>query len=75
MLYYLSKESQTGQLVTEELINALTYSSSDVKWLIIQTLGRLKDKRALHALEFAVSDTDFLVKYWAIVSLKSIQES
>jgi hypothetical protein len=75
LLYYISKESHEGQKVTEELINALTYSSPDVKWLIIQTLGRLKDKRALHALEVAVSNTDFLVKYWAIVSLKNIQES
>jgi hypothetical protein len=75
LLYYLSKESHDGQKVTEELINALTYSSPEVKWLIIQTLGRLKDKRALAALEAAVSDTDFLVKYWAIISLKSIQES
>lgn len=75
LLYYLSKESQEGQKVTEELINALTYTPPDVKWLIIQTLGRLKDKRALHALEAAVSDQDFLVKYWAIISLKSIQES
>lgn len=75
LLYYLSKESHEGQTVTEELINSLTYSSPNVKWLIIQTLGRLKDKRALSALEAAVSDTDFLVKYWAIISLKSIQES
>jgi hypothetical protein len=75
LLYYLSKESHEGQKVTEELINALTYSPPEVKWLIIQTLGRLKDKRALHALEAAVSDQDFLVKYWAIISLKSIQES
>jgi hypothetical protein len=75
LLYYLSKESHEGQKVTEELILALTYSSPEVKWLIIQTLGRLKDKRALSALEAAVSDTDFLVKYWAIISLKSIQES
>ena len=75
LLYYLSKESHEGQTVTEELINSLTYSSPNVKWLIIQTLGRLKDKRALSALEVAVSDTDFLVKYWAIISLKSIQES
>ena len=75
LLYYLSKESHDGQKVTEELILALTYSSSEVKWLIVQTLGRLKDKRALSAVEAAVSDTDFLVKYWAIISLKSIQES
>jgi len=75
LLYYLSKESHEGQKVTEELILALTYSTPEVKWLIIQTLGRLKDKRALSALEAAVSDTDFLVKYWAIISLKSIQES
>jgi hypothetical protein len=75
LLYYLSKESPEGQKVTEELINALTYSPPEVKWLIIQTLGRLKDKRALYALEAAVSDQDFLVKYWAIISLKSIQES
>jgi hypothetical protein len=75
LLFYLSKESPEGQKVTEELINALTYSPPEVKWLIIQTLGRLKDKRALHALESSVSDTDFLVKYWAIISLKSIQES
>jgi hypothetical protein len=75
LLYYLCKEGHDGQKVTEELINALTYSSSDVKWLIIQTLGRLKDKRAQHALEAAVSDSDFLVRYWAIISLKNIQES
>lgn len=75
LLYYLSKESHDGQKVTEELILALTYSSSEVKWLIVQTLGRLKDKRALSAVEAAISDTDFLVKYWAIISLKSIQES
>jgi len=75
LLFYLSKESPEGQKVTEELINALTYSPPEVKWLIIQTLGRLKDKRALYALEAAVSDQDFLVKYWAIISLKSIQES
>jgi hypothetical protein len=75
LLYYLSKESLEGQKVTEELILALTYSSSEVKWLIIQTLGRLKDKRALSALEAAVSDTDFLVKYWAIISLKNVRES
>jgi hypothetical protein len=75
LLYYLSKESHEGQKVTEELILALTYSSPEVKWLIVQTLGRLKDKRALSAVEAAVSDTDFLVKYWAIISLKSIQES
>jgi len=75
LLYYTSKESQEGQKVTDELIVALTYSSPDVKWLIIQTLGRLKDKRALSTLEAAVSDTDFLVKYWAIISLKNIQES
>jgi hypothetical protein len=75
LLYYLSKESNEGQKVTDELITALTYSSPDVKWLIIQTLGRLKDKRAIHALEAAVSDADFLVKYWAIISLKSLQES
>jgi len=75
LLYYLSKESHEGQKVTEELINALTYSSPEVKWLIIQTLGRLKDKRALAALEAAISDTDFLVKYWAIISLKNIQAS
>jgi hypothetical protein len=74
MLYYLCKESPEGQKITEELINALTYSSSDAKWLIIQTLGRVKDKRALHALESAVNDTDFLVNYWAVISLKSIQE-
>jgi|WetSurMetagenome_2_1015567.scaffolds.fasta_scaffold30367_2 hypothetical protein len=75
LLYYLSKESHEGQKVTEELILALTYSSPEVKWLIVQTLGRLKDKRALSAVEAAASDTDFLVKYWAIISLKSIQES
>jgi hypothetical protein len=75
LLYYLCKEGHDGQKVTEELINALTYSSSDVKWLIIQTLGRLKDKRAQHALEAAVSDSDFLVRYWAIISLKNVQES
>ena len=75
LLYYLSKESHDGQKVTEELILALTYSSSEVKWLIVQTLGRLKDKRALSAIEAATLDTDFLVKYWAIISLKNIQES
>ena len=75
LLYYLCKEGHDGQKVTEELITALTYSSSDVKWLIIQTLGRLKDKRAQHALEAAVSDSDFLVRYWAIISLKNVQES
>ena len=75
LLYYLSKESHDGQRVTEELILALTYSSSEVKWLIVQTLGRLKDKRALSAIEAATLDTDFLVKYWAIISLKNIQES
>lgn len=75
LLYYLSKESHDGQKVTEELILALTSSSPETKWLIIQTLGRLKDKRALSAIEAAVSDTDFLVKYWAVISLKSIQES
>jgi hypothetical protein len=75
LLYYYSKESNDGQKVTDELIVALTYSSPEVKWLIIQTLGRLKDKRALSALQAAASDSDFLVKYWAIISLKSIQES
>jgi len=75
LLYYLSKESHDGQKVTEELILALTYSSPEVKWLIIQTLGRLKDKSALSAIEAATLDADFLVKYWAIISLKNIQES
>jgi len=75
LLYYLSRESQDGGKVIEELINALTYSSPDVKWLIIQTLGRIKDKRAIHALEAATSDPDFLVRYWAIISMKNVQES
>jgi len=75
LLYYLSKEGHDGQKVIEELINSLTYSSSETKWLIIQTLGRLKDKRAQHALESATSDSDFLVRYWAIISLKNIQGS
>jgi hypothetical protein len=73
LLFHLGKESDNSQIIIEELIHALTYSSLEVKWLIIQTLGRLNDKRAITALQATLSDTDFLVKYWSIISLKCIQ--